>query len=498
MTAGDTARRYRFTPIRRSGLFGALPPTLVVTLAAGVLTAWALVITRATLPLAVAPIAAAGAVAFGRIAGRPVHEVIPVALCWSTRILRRRHRWVRPVPLLVDGTTAQALPPALAGLTLFEATPPGSGRTPPVGVVHDRTAGLLTAVLRVYGDGQFALADPAGQDHQVDLWGLALGAFCRESTPVARIVWHESTSPTGIGDHAARARTRWGDEPDDPARASYVELIDAVTPASVRHDVLVEVTIDLRKLRTLRRRPSVQAGTEILLDEVRLFTARLEHAGLHPSLALTAVEVITITRVLSDPTTRHQLATRQRSLAAATSHAAPEFGPMAVHERWGHVQVDAVAHRSWVVARWPRRETPADWLGALLFGLDGTRTVTVVFEPVAPSRSDRDIDKEAVTRETNADDKARRGFRVKAVDRKAARDVERREAELNDGYPELAYTGLLTVTAATVDELDDLAGTVEQTAAQAGIELRVLYASQAAGWVAGLPLGRNLARKVNP
>jgi hypothetical protein len=118
-----------------------------------------------------------------------------------------------------------------------------------------------------------------------------------------------------------------------------------------------------------------------------------------------------------------------------------------------------------------------------------------VFEPISPSRSDRDIDKESVTRETNADDRARRGFRIRAVDRKATREVTLRESELNDGYGELAYVGLLTITTASVDELDAASGLVEQTAAQAGIELHPLYARHAAGWVASLPLGRTIARK---
>jgi hypothetical protein len=139
---------------------------------------------------------------------------------------------------------------------------------------------------------------------------------------------------------------------------------------------------------------------------------------------------------------------------------------------------------------------PAGWLDQLLFGIPATRTVTVVFEPIAPSRSDRDIDKETVTRETNAEDRARRGFRVRAADRKAAREVTLRESELNDGYSELAYVGLLTVTASSVEELDDFGGIVEQTAAQAGIELHPLYARQASGWVSSLPLGRTVARRI--
>ena len=110
---------------------------------------------------------------------------------------------------------------------------------------------------------------------------------------------------------------------------------------------------------------------------------------------------------------------------------------MAVTEGWREVQVDGAVHRSWLLSRWPRRDVPAGWLDPLLAGLPAPRTVTAVFEPVAPSRSQRDLDREAVTRHTNLADRARRGFRIPAVARHAAHDVERREHELVAGYGEL-------------------------------------------------------------
>jgi hypothetical protein len=95
----------------------------------------------------------------------------------------RRHRWCRPVPLIVDGTLPVALPKALDGLSVFEVDRPWmiTGLPPAtVGIIRDKTAGTITTVMPVAGDGQFALADPAAQDSKVDLWGLALAGFCRE------------------------------------------------------------------------------------------------------------------------------------------------------------------------------------------------------------------------------------------------------------------------------------------------------------------------------
>jgi hypothetical protein len=490
----EPQRRYRFADLRRSGLFGSMPPTLLVTLGAGILVSWLTVLRGAPLPLALAPLALAAYVGFGRLGGRPVHEQVPPAVAWWWRKVRHRHRWCRPVPLVVDGAVPQALPPSLAGIELFDAdTSWITGRTE-VGVVHDRATGIVTAVLRVTGDGQFALADAGTQETRLDLWGLALAAFCREATPVARITCREWTSPTGTGDHLAQVRNRWADEAETAARSSYLTLVEAVAPTCVRHDVLIEVSVDQRRARRATRR-GIEGSIETLIDEVRLFAARLDQAGLTVAPPLSAAEVVTATRARSDPSALPRLAAMERSLAAAAGHAPSDFGPMAVKERWASVRVDGSVHRSWWFARWPRREVPAGWFDQVLFGVDATRTITVVFEPVAPARSYRDVNKESVSRETNADERARRGFRVRAADRKAARDVQLREGELNDGYSELAYVGLLTVTAVDDHTLDGLSGVVEQTAAQAGIELHPLFGRHAAGWVASLPLGRTVARR---
>ena len=500
MTA-DAPRRYRFAAFRRAGLFGNVPPSLLITLALGVIAGWLAVLSHAPLLLAVAPLLVCGLVGFGRLGGRPIHELLPRVAAWGWRRLLRRHRWCRPVPLIVDGVLPAPLPRALDGIELFEVDRPWMvAGLPPgvVGVTRDRTVGTVTAVLPVSGDGQFALADQLTQDSMVDLWGLALAGFCREGGAVIRVTWRDWTSPSGIDEHLRDVRTRWADEADSDARQSYLTLIEDVAPTSVRHEVLIEVTVDPRLVRSRRRRPGhdVEAAVGVLLEEMRLFASRLEHAGLDVGAPLDAASVVEATRVRSDPRLVELLPTLSRSLATAAGKASADFGPLAVEEQWDHIRVDGSVHRTWWFARWPRREVPAGWLDQLLFGIPATRTVTVVFEPIAPSRSDRDIDKETVTRETNADDRARRGFRIRAADRKATREVSLRETELNDGFSELAYVGLLTVTARTLDELDDVSGIVEQTAAQAGIELRPLYARHAAGWVSSLPLGRSVARRI--
>ena len=312
----------------------------------------------------------------------------------------------------------------------------------------------MTAVMRVCGDGQFGLTDPAGQDMRIDEWGAAIAGFAREHSPVTRVTFHDWTSPVPIRDSVARLEAVWADEAEHPARASYLQLLADTSATVLDHEVLVEVTVDLDRLAKQRGESSLSIGLRTVAEQTRLFAGRLNSSGLRVESVLSASAVITAMRVRSDPSAVEHLATLNNSLAAATGTAAPTFGPMFVDDRLGAVVVDGAWHRSWWFARWPRREVAASWLDSLVFDSHCTRTFTTVFEPVAPSRSDRDVDRERTQREANIETRRRRGFLVRRADEKAVTEVEAREVELASGYVECLYTGLLTLTARTSEELD--------------------------------------------
>jgi hypothetical protein len=152
------ARRYRFSPLVKAGLFGAMPTSQVVVLAVGCGLSFIGILLR-VFPWALLPALAAGVVAFKRVGGWALHEIIPLKVAWLLR--RRHHRWFRPVPLLApDELAREELPAAMSGLRLLDVdaswvTAPG--RLAGIGVVHDMAPGLLTGVVRVSGDGQFSL-----------------------------------------------------------------------------------------------------------------------------------------------------------------------------------------------------------------------------------------------------------------------------------------------------------------------------------------------------
>ena len=494
----EPVRGYRFGERRRAGMFGTIPPSLVGVGATALGAAWCAIAGYVPIPVAAVVMLVCGWLWFGTLQDRPAHEILPALAMWWWRRLRSRNRWYRPVALVVDGEQPTALPPVLSGIDLFEFDVDwlSPGQHVPIGVVRDRQAGALTAVLKVCGDGQFALVDSATQSMRIDEWGSAIGGFAREHSPVARVTFHDWTSPVPIRDTVAQLESRWSDEADHPAREGYLQLLRDTSATVVDHEVLVEVTVELSRLAKPKGESALAAGLRTVAEQSRLFAQRLNGAGLRVEAVLSGSDLVTAMRVRSDPSVVEQLATLKRSLAAATGVSAPTFGPMHVDDQLGHVAVDGAVHRSWWFASWPRREVAASWLDSLMFESGCTRSLTTVFEPVAPSKSDSDVDRERTQREANMETRRRKGFIVRRADQKAIGEVESRENELSAGFVEVRYTGLLTLTAATVDQLETQGADLEQAAANVGVELQPLWGRQGDGWVSSLPLGRNLARRL--
>jgi hypothetical protein len=483
-------RAYRFSDSQRPGLLLGLSARQAVPVIAGIL--FLAVVLQAPVPPAVGLLgpAVGATVAFGRWRGAPLAETLaPATRLWVARRFGRQ-RWLRP-PLLGDNTD-HALPRQLRGLELLERA-----ESPNRAVVRDRRAGTVTGVLRVRGHG-FPLASPREQDVVLTGWSGALSPFARERSPVSAIAWQEWAHPIGTDDHRGfLSSIGVDDRAHEPATADYLALIDQQAPRTVAHDILLSVTVDLRRVRMRRSAGSrLDTAIEALDTELRLFQSRLDAAGLTVEGPLTPSELSTAIRIRSDPGRSRQVTSLARSLAAAARRGALEWGPMLVETDRSHVLVDGTLHRCFRIASWPQLPVAADWMSSLLTETPAIRTVTVVMEPVPMGRAARAADREVMAREADADMKTQKGFRVNARERKRLADVEARERELSEGHAEFHFVGIVDVTATDLDQLDDACADVEQAAAQSLLDLRPLDARHDLAWAASLPLGRSLARPI--
>lgn len=497
-TTRPTARTYRFGPLDRGGWILGLGAAPCLSLAGGVVVAGSLLDRQAHPAIVITPLLLGAVIAFGSWEGRAVHEWLPVALRHGARRTTGAAGWRGPLPLLSgddgDQRREPPLPPFLAGLSIFDAGPAAWAGTTSVGVVRDSRDRTLSASIPVAGRA-FSLVERAEQERVLQSWGDVLGGFCTERGPVGRIRVTEWAAPVGVGDHedylAGQGRTRGTVQ----ARADYEALLAGAGPGAVGHEVLVTVTVELRRVKAARRagRPE-GAAVELLVEELRTLTSRLEAAGLHAGAPLTPAATAAALRRRLDPATVRRLATRRSSLAEAVGVVSPwNAGPLATEIGWSSVRVDGSCHRTYWVAEWPRLDVGPAWFEPVLLHAGGVRTFALHYEPTPPSRSHRRIDRDSTRLAADEEQRSRSGFRIGARHRRAQAAVLEREAELVAGYHELEHVGFVTVSAPDQSALARSCAEYEQVAAQAGLELRALDGRHELGLVCALPLGRGLA-----
>ena len=494
-------RTYRFAPLDRLGLLLGLSGRQCAALGAGAFLAGWLLDRHAPPPLIVTPLLAAVALAFARVGGEPVCDVLPVGIRFATRALTRSNRWLAPIPYhrprSTRATPAVDLPPFMAGLTLIDAGPAlwtRPARLAGVGVVADRRTRTVSGTLRAHAAG-FCLVDRAEQERLVAGWGDALAGFCREGGPVSSVRWTEWMAPTGVedcqrvlGEHGAGTGA---------AVTEYRQLLAEAASASTVHDVLVTVTVDQRRLDRRRNgtRDPQSAAVDALLEQLRLLAARLEVCGLRVDPPLSPAELADVIRRRFDPHGSVAVTRRESLAAAAGVTTAHRAAPMATDAAWSHVRVDGSTHRSFWVAEWPRLDVPPNWIEPLLLHPGAVRTVSVVYEPVPPGRSRRQVDREATKLVSDEEQRVRSGFRIGACHRRQQEALAEREAELVAGYAELCFAGFLTVSAPEPDQLDEACAGHVQAAAHACLDLRRLDGRHDLGLLCALPIGRGLATR---
>jgi hypothetical protein len=111
--------------------------------------------------------------------------------------------------------------------------------------------------------------------------------------------------------------------------------------------------------------------------------------------------------------------------------------------------------------------------------------------PDALRSAARDIRKKKVEHISDQAQRAKIGQIEDASQTAEYHDVLQQEADLTAGHGILRYTGLIAVSAPTVEELDAAVAAIEQAAIQASCETRLLVGQQAAAFTAAaLPLCR--------
>ena len=410
--------------------------------------------------------------------GRKVIEWVPVLARWAARTylgqLVYRRRVIKPRPA---GTLA--LPGDAASLREWEDPETGAA------MIHDPHAQTLTAILGV-SHPAFVLLDPGEQQRRVSGWGRVLAAACR-SGRIARIQVSERTLPDSGTGLAEWWRTH-GTDDGSWAATTYAELIDRAGPAGERHATTISLALDMkaaaRQIRTSGG--GIRGAAAVLRQEMSTLTTALRAAELTSTGWLAPGEVAVVLRSAYDPAAAPALERHGdlgRDLATA--------GPVAVTETWDRLRSDSAHHAVLWITEWPRSQVYPGFLAPLVLSNGILRTLALHYTPVRADQAARDLRKKKTELISDAAQRRKIGQIDDAASSAELDDVLQQEADLTAGHGVLRVSGLVSVSAPTVDELDAAVAAVEQAAIQASCETRRLVGQQAQAFTAAaLPLCR--------
>ena len=370
-----------------------------------------------------------------------------------------------------------------------------------VAVIKDPQAKTFTAVLALEGS-TFALLETSVRGSRVDAWGSLLAQLCSETAVISRLQILERTVPDS-GDALSRDWSRRGIHDGSFQAANYEQLLAAVDGSTQAHECFIAVTVDARRAGgEIRQAGGGDTGAAaVVLREVAKIADGLKLAGVRVEGWCPPRLVGEIIRTAYDPASRPLVQRRggSESDSRGGDQGLPSgvdpgiCGPMRAENTWSHYRTDTAVHRCWWILQWPRQYVDAGFLSPLLLSARVRRTVSLVLEPLPPTRANRrvslrqsGVSSESVMRQRFK----RRTTRRHEVE---AGDVDRRESELVSGHGLYRMLGFLSVSARDLAELETASGEIESLAQRSQLEIARLSGEhdQAFG-AAALPLARGL------
>jgi hypothetical protein len=419
--------------------------------------------------------------AFVPVRGRTLGDWVPVATTYLAAGASGRRRVPAPGP----HASAARRPSTFAPFSIVEVEVEATGERR-IGAVVDRRHGTLTGGLVVSG-APFALFDDPERERAVTAWSAVLSAMATSPLAPARVQWIERTVPDrrqALRDRVAAllasADTATIDDAGAKSRASYAALVEAESVSALCHETIVAVSVRSHSRRRAGFAAAVTGqhlqAAERLVETLGSLEERLSSVGYAVSGALSATGIAGyLDRTFRD--------------GGAPVHADRPW-PIASESHWAAFRTDALLHSTYWIAEWPRSDVSSAFLLPLLQDSGGRRTITVVMEPVNPSRATKRAEHARTSARADSEIRLRHGFSQTARASRQHDAVIRREEELASGHAAYRFSGYVTVSAPDATALERSCARVEQAAALARLELRRLFGSQAEAFCCTLPVGR--------
>lgn len=406
---------------------------------------------------------------------RPMRVLVPAWLRWG---LRRKRTWSAPIK---GGASAPAF---LDGVEVVLA---GGDHPGPIGVVvAQRSFTVMFSVSR----SALAFSNEAEQVEAFRSWGEVLGALCVERNTeltAEKVGWtdlHRAADPSSL----VRYHDTFG--VDGPATADYDAHLRTFGSLAAEHDVVVWATVTQAGRFRIAKRMGLRGNPAEVMQAAAIHAGNtlrgeLGDRGFTVGALMAPAEIGRVLTSAIDPYRPMEPTTRRERFGLA-ERTTPENQ---VTVKRDMVIVDRAYHRCFAV-KWPTVAVHLLWLWRPL-AVDGPKLVTTVFEPVPPSRADRQRDTSRSIGVKNNMSAAGEGdghIRVKNLKKVDA--LHRAERAVAEGHGELDAYMLIVVSANDPDLLDRRCHTLRRRLRECGhASVRELSGEHDLALASALPLG---------
>lgn len=435
------------------------------------------------------------------VQGLTAEEWTALAVRHQIAVAKKRNIFVSGAfaPRTREGEQPLDLPGTLARLRILDA-PDGLGGQ--LGVVHDPVAGTYAALCRVTHPG-LALVDTDKQNARVRGWAELLRTLCTEDGAITRLAVHQRCLPdAGAGLHEWTAAHLDTDAPPEAVENVSV-LMEGAGPVATDRETYLTITLSASRARlSIRGAGGGQRGAAaVLVRELHALQTALAGASVQVEEWLNARRVAEVVRVAYDPDVQPALAAHDARAASDPDWdgqppgVAPEVaGPAAAETSWGRYRHDGGWTVSYQVRGLPYQEVPATVLQPLMRPREtARRSMSLVYEPLGPSRARRELSKERTKRKSARILRARTGKEESEDHLRESRTAHAQDIARAEGHGVVRLTAVLAVTVTDPDLLDTACAELQADAAAAGLTIRRMWGAQDVGFAsAALPLGQGL------
>ncbi len=479
--------QYQFPPRRTNGVIGRVSLGQAGLVVVGIALPWLGI--RAGSPLLFAAGAVLGiglaTIGFLRFGGRPVTEWIRpvIGAVWSAATRSGVYRGA------VFGPHSLAyrmdLPGDLVNVRMIAA--PGLDGGSRIGLCVDEVAGTVTAALLTSGT-PIVLEELSEQLSRMADWQAVMESTADTDTAITR--WQllfRSHPDTGV-----MAQQYYLDRVTDPdalPAAALRELVSQAATVGQTHEVFFAVSFDTRQLAV---EVKASGGDDaalgvVVLERLTELARQVTEARIPVHGWLSPEHYAAVIHAAFDPDSLEHYERDSREQDPRTA------GPSATERHWRYYHHDGMFSSTVWVHELPRRPVQGGWLGQLLSQPDVRRAITLVVEPLAAERAERNIRGQQLATEGNISARAQHGWLVGARNLKELDAARQLDDEIADGAGLLRFHMFVTVTADSPEALRRAVASVRRRLGRIRCDSRELYGEQDQGFFsAALPLARGL------